>query len=245
MPPPPPSTSGIDSLITASENRAMFDRIAPHYDAANRALSFGLDRRWRRKAVAALAPVAGGRYLDIGTGTGDVAFEILRQAPGARVTGLDPAERMLAIARQKAEALNVADGVAFEVGDAGRLPAVPASVDGVISAFCFRNIAQRKAALDEMRRVLRDDGTLVLLELTYPRQPLMRLCFRLYSLAIPGVGYVAGNARAYRYLVESIEAFLRPGELLGMLEATGFKAVQHRPLSGGVVSIFSARKAVT
>lgn len=241
---PSPSSSGIDSLITARENRDMFDRIAARYDAANRTLSLGLDRRWRRKAVRALSPVAGGRYLDIGTGTGDVAFELLRRAPAARVSGVDPSERMLAIARRKAAALGVSDSVTFEVGDAGHLSVADAHVDGVISAFCFRNLEHRRAALSEMHRVLCDGGTLVLLELTHPERRFIHLLYHVYGRLIPVVGYLAGNANAYRYLVKSIEEFLSPDELTGMLKDTGFSAVHHDPQCSGIVSIFSARKAV-
>lgn len=239
---PTPSSSGIDSLTTPRENREMFDRIAAHYDAANRVMSFGLDRRWRQKAVRALSPVGGGRYLDIGTGTGDVAFEILRQTPAARVTGVDPSERMLSLARQKAVARGVSDGVTFVAGDAVRLSVDDASQDGVISAFCFRNIAHRQAALGEMHRVLKDHGTVVLLELTHPRQRLIHFLYHAYGKVIPLLGYVAGNAGAYRYLIKSIEEFLRPEELMGLLEEAGFRAIRHMPQCGGIVSIFSARK---
>lgn len=239
--PPPP---GIDTLIDAGENRAMFDRIAARYDALNRAMSFGLDRRWRRDAVRSLDPVAEGFYLDVGTGTGDVAFELLRQAPDARVSGVDPSERMLALARRKADARGMAGRVSFQAGDAVRLPMADACVDGVISAFCFRNLEHRLDALREMRRVLRPHGRLTLLELTHPKRRGVHLLYHAYGRVIPLMGRLASDAGAYRYLVRSIDHFLQAGEVLGMLREAGFGEARHVPLCGGIVSIFSARKAL-
>ncbi len=239
-----PPSPGIDSLITAGENCAMFDRIAARYDVVNRVMSFGLDRRWRREAVRILDPIAGGRYLDIGTGTGDVAFELVRQAPDARVSGVDPSERMLAMARQKADAREVSGRVSFQVGDAVRLSMLDACVDGVISAFCFRNVEHRMEALREMRRVLRVAGKLTLLELTHPNRRCIHLLYHVYVRLIPVWGHLAGDVDAYRYLIRSIGQFLQADELVGMLEKAGFSDVRHVPLCGGIVSIFSARKAL-
>lgn len=241
----PSSPSGIDTLITANENRAMFDRIAPHYDAANRVMSLGMDRLWRRRAVHALAPAGAGRYLDIGTGTGDVAFEILRQAPAARTVGVDPSARMLAVAARKAAAGGLGSRVAFEAGDALQLPFAAGAFDGVISAFCFRNIVNRRAALAEMCRVLRDGGRVVVLELTHPDRWYVRPFYRVYGAVIPLVGFCAGDAGAYRYLVQSIAEFPRPGEVAAMIGASGFDGVRHEPLCGGIVSVFSASKGET
>ena len=221
----------------------MFDRIAARYDFLNHAMSFGLDRHWRRKAVRLLDPVGGGRYLDIGTGTGNVAFELLRQAPGASVIGVDPSERMLAIARQKAEAKRVAECVSFQVGDALCLSTGNTSMDGVISAFCFRNVEHRMEALREMRRVLRVDGKMIILELTHPSRWCIHGLYHVYVRLIPLLGRLAGDATAYRYLVKSIEEFLQADELVGMLKEAGFSDVRHIPLCGGIVSVFSARKA--
>ncbi len=99
MPDRPDNARPHDSLITAEENRSMFDTIASDYDGTNKILSFGLDTFWRTRAVGKLSPVSEGTYLDVGCGTGDIALEILRQAPGSRVLGIDPSEGMLAIGR--------------------------------------------------------------------------------------------------------------------------------------------------
>ena len=135
--------------MSADDNRRMFDRIARRYDLMNRLLSGGLDRRWRRKAVETLAPRPGGRYLDVGCGTGDLAVEILRQCAGASVVGIDPAEGMLAIAEAKIAQAGLASGASFQTGDAEALDFDDGSMAGVISAFCLRNIAHRTRALME------------------------------------------------------------------------------------------------
>ena len=228
-----------DTLVSAEENRAMFDRIAKSYDAANRAISMGMDRLWRRRAVRMLKPVEDGRYLDIGTGTGDLVAEILRQEPGARAVGIDPAERMLEIARGKIRNANAR----FEVADALALPMGDGAFDGIVLGFSFRNIVDRRRALEEMLRVLKPGGRAVVLEATRPSNPLARLGYRLYApLVVPAVGKLFGDNSAYRYLVDSIEAFPPAESVAGMMGEAGFEQVACRPLALGAVSIFSGRK---
>jgi len=216
----------------------MFDRIAKNYDVANRALSMGMDRGWRRKAVAMLEPVADGRYLDIGTGTGDLVFEIRRQADGATVDGIDPSTEMLAVARNKVDG----EGIAFFEADATALPMDAAIYDGIVSGFCFRNIEHRQKALAEMLRVLKPGGKLVVLEATYPANSLVRLGYRLYRPWVPIVGKMLGGGAAYKYLVDSIEDFPKPGSVMDMFRAAGFAEVECMSLTLGAVSIFSGIK---
>ena len=231
-----------DTLISAEENRAMFDRIAKNYDGANRAISMGMDRGWRRKAVRLLKPFRGGRYLDIGTGTGDLVFEILNQSAHVLVDGIDPAEQMLAIARNKAARRGLGDSVSFISGDALDLPMESETYDGIVSGFCFRNIERRQKALDEMRRVLKPGGMLVILEATYPKSALIRMGYRLYTPLVPLVGRWLGGGSAYQYLVDSIEDFPKPENVMDMFSAAGFCHVQCTPLTFGTVCIFSGKK---
>jgi demethylmenaquinone methyltransferase/2-methoxy-6-polyprenyl-1,4-benzoquinol methylase len=231
-----------DTLISAEENRAMFDRIAKHYDAANRAISMGLDRRWRRKAVQRLRPFGGGRYLDIGTGTGDLVFEILNQSANVLVDGIDPAEQMLAIARDKAAKRGIGDSVCFFTADALDLPMESDTYDGIVSGFCFRNIERRQKALEEMRRVLKPGGLLVILEATCPESALIRTGYRLYTPLVALIGRCMGGGSAYRYLVDSIEDFPKPENVTDMFSAAGFCHVECTPLTFGTVCIFSGRK---
>ena len=227
-----------DSLIPADENRRMFDAIARRYDVMNRLISLGQDRRWRRRAVDALGVAPGGCYLDIGTGTGDLCVEILRREPAARVTGIDPAEGMLAIARDN---LRRAGGsAALEVGDALALPYADRSFDGAISAFVIRNVEDRVQALREMRRVVRPNGTIVILELTVPRGRIMRLLHRLFGVTLlPLAARALSNKEAYRYLVKSVREFPAPDQFIGLMRQAGIREPACTPLSGGIVTVFA------
>lgn len=235
-------SGGRDTLISAEENRAMFDRIAEKYDAANRVISMGMDRAWRRKTVNLLCPFRGGRYLDVGAGTGDLAFEILRQADGATVDGIDPAEQMLEIARDKAARRGTGDAASFFAADALELPMENETYDGIVSGFCFRNIEHRQKALQEMLRVLKPGGKLVVLEATYPANPLVRLGYRLYAPLVPIIGKMLGGGAAYKYLVDSIEDFPTPGTVVEMFQTAGFAEVGCKPLAFGAVCVFSGKK---
>ncbi len=234
--------SNRDTLISAEDNREMFDRIAKSYDPANRALSFGMDRGWRRKAIGLLCPFRGGRYLDIGTGTGDLVFEILRQSVNVLVDGIDPAEQMLAIAREKAAKRGVGDAVSFFAADALDLPMESETYDGIVSGFCFRNIECRQKALEEMLRVLKPGGKLVVLEATYPESRGVRLGYRLYAPLVPLMGKILGGGSAYKYLMKSIEDFPTQKEVVEMFNQAGFEEVGCRSMAFGSVSIFSGKK---
>jgi demethylmenaquinone methyltransferase/2-methoxy-6-polyprenyl-1,4-benzoquinol methylase len=231
-----------DTLISAEENREMFDRIAKNYDVANRAISMGMDKSWRRKTVNRLKPFRGGRYLDIGTGTGDLIFEILQQSANVLIDGIDPSEQMLEIAREKAKKLGVGDAVSFFNANALDLPMESETFDGIVSGFCFRNIEHRQKGLEEMLRVLKAGGVLVILEATYPANPVVRLGYKLYTPLVPLLGKMLGGGSAYKYLMDSIEDFPRPGAVVEMFNTAGFKAVNCVPLTCGSVSIFSGVK---
>lgn len=231
-----------DTLISADENRAMFDRIAKNYDAANRAISMGMDRRWRRETIALLRPFRGGRYLDIGTGTGDLVFEMLDQSANVLIDGIDPSEQMLEIARRKATRRGVGDAVSFFPADALDLPMESETYDGIVSGFCLRNIERRQKALEEMLRVLKPGGMLMVLEATRPESPLVRLVYHLYTPLVPIIGRMLGGGSAYKYLVDSIGDFPAPGTVTDMFSAAGFSGVQFKPLTFGTVCIFSGKK---
>ena len=231
-----------DSLMSADDNRRMFDRIARRYDLLNKVVSLGMDRGWRRKAVAELDPRAGERFRDVGCGTGDMGIEILRRQGGAKVVGIDLAERMLDIARGKVAAVGLGGDVSFRIGDAERQGFDDGSFDGVVSAFCIRNVAHRARALAEMGRVIRPGGRAVILELTKPRGKLMSVGHRLYNRwVVPLAGRVLSSGQAYRYLVDSIEDFPDPDHITATMEEAGFHDVRRIGLTGGVVTLFVGR----
>lgn len=228
-----------DTLISAGENRRMFDRIAPRYDLLNSLMSLGLHRYWRGKAVRHLLSGGGRDFLDIGCGTGDVALAILRQSPAARVTGIDPSAGMLVLATAKARQAGLADRMVLQDGDATTLPFPDASFDGIVCAFCLRNIADRRAALVEMRRVLRPGGTLAILELTAPRNVLLKGIHNLYTRRIiPLMGWILSQKNAYQYLADSIDHFPPAPVIVEELVKAGFTGSPYQSLSGGFVTLF-------
>ena len=231
-----------DTLISAEQNRRMFDQIAKTYDHANRFLSLGMDAVWRKKTIQKLSPKENGKYLDIGTGTGDLAFEILSQAPKAQVDAIDPSEKMLDVARKKSLKLAVSYRPRLQNADALNLPMPDRFFDGVVSGFCFRNIERRQKALDEMYRVIRNNGKILILEATYPNNMFIRLGYKLYTPIIPIIGKLFGDGSPYSYLLDSIEDFPQQQEVLDMFRNSGFKDVSVQSLAMGSVSIFEGRK---
>lgn len=222
----------------------MFDQIAPRYDLMNSLMSLGLHRLWRRRAIASLLSQQGREFLDIGCGTGDVMLAVLRKAPGVSVTGLDPAPDMLARAQTKLQQAGVAKRARLVEGDATAMEFAATSFDGIVCAFCLRNIVDRATALKQMRRVLRPGGTLALLELTVPRNPLCRFVHSIYTRhLIPLLGRLLSQGHAYRYLAASIDHFPPPATMVAEIGAAGFAAVSAQPLSGGFVTLFTGRVA--
>ena len=230
-----------DTLISPEENRAMFDRISRRYDRINRLISLGLDRGWRRRTIDALAPVAGERYLDAGTGTGDLAQEIARRAPGAKVDGLDPAESMLEIAREKARRAGLGN-VRFFRGDVLALEAEAGTYAGAVFGFSLRNVADRRRALVEVARVLKPGGRLAILEAVPPSSSFARPAWRAGLTLVALAGRLAGGGSAYRYLADSILAFPPPREIEATLREAGFASGGSRAFAFGGVRIFRAVK---
>jgi demethylmenaquinone methyltransferase/2-methoxy-6-polyprenyl-1,4-benzoquinol methylase len=209
----------------------MFDRIAPVYDAMNRVMTAGLDRRWRRITVEQ-AVRRGDRVLDACCGTGDLA--LAARAQGADVVGLDFSERMLERARAKSS------DVEWVRGDVLALPFDDASFDAVTVGFGVRNVDDLEAGLRELRRVLRPGGRIGILEITQPRgvlAPFYRLWF---GRAVPLLGKVLPGGAAYTYLPASVRRFPGPEALAALLESAGFSAVRFKRFAGGIVALHVA-----
>jgi demethylmenaquinone methyltransferase/2-methoxy-6-polyprenyl-1,4-benzoquinol methylase len=214
--------------------RSMFDRISPVYDAMNRAMTLGLDQRWRRATVAAVVQ-PGDRVLDACCGTGDLAIAAARA--GGRVTGVDFSERMLERARRKAPELE------WFQGDALALPFDDGSFDSATVGFGVRNLEDLEQGLAELRRVLRPGGRVGILEITRPRgllAPFYRLWF---DGLVPLLGKVLPGGSAYTYLPASVRRFPGPGELVSLLEQAGFEDVRWRSFAGGIVALHAGRAA--
>jgi len=222
--------------------RQMFDEIAPTYDRLNRVLSFGLDRRWRHKAVELLSGKVGGSFLDIAAGSGDVALDLGALRPRSIVAS-DFAFNMLSVFRKKLGTAH-REGVALVSCDAHSLPFRDASFDGTIVAFGIRNFADRLRSLQEMLRVLKPDGISVILELTQPTLPVAAQLYRAYSRwGIPAIGkFISKNSSAYSYLPSSISKFPDEREFLSLMTQAGFTSPNATPLTFGAATIYSGRK---
>jgi len=235
----------------------------------NDAMSLGVHRLWKDAFVRTLAPTPGMAVVDVAGGTGDIAFRILAAldaagggdaggggggggdaggapppTPPVRVLDVNPA--MLAVGRRRAAAAAVPPSrLTFAVGDAEALPLPPASVDAVTISFGMRNVSRPPAALAEAVRVLRPGGRFLMLEFARVRHPALAAAYDAYSAVLPGVGaLVAGDAPAYRYLVESIRRFPGQDAFGGMMRAAGLQRVRVTDLTGGVVAIYSGWKGV-
>jgi demethylmenaquinone methyltransferase/2-methoxy-6-polyprenyl-1,4-benzoquinol methylase len=211
--------------------RDMFDRIAPVYDFMNRAMSLGLDVRWRRLTARAVVR-PGDRVLDVCCGTGDLA--VADREAGGNVTGLDFSERMLARARRKSDAID------WVHGDATALPFTDEAFDAVTVGFGIRNLDDMESGLRELARVLRPGGRLGCLEITRPRGAL-RPFFRLwFDGLVPLAGRVLPGGSAYTYLPASVRRFPGPEDLAGAMERAGFSAIGWKLLGGGIVALHTA-----
>jgi demethylmenaquinone methyltransferase/2-methoxy-6-polyprenyl-1,4-benzoquinol methylase len=213
----------------------IFPLVARRYDALNRLMSLGRDIRWREKAAAALNPPAGGRVLDVGTGTGDMALAILRCWPGRTVVGIDLTVEMIRVGRAKPDA----GRIIWSLGDGLRLPFPDACFDGVTSAFLLRNVPDVTGVLAEQHRVVRPGGRVLSLEMTWPRTPGFRTLFHLYFAGLMPLvtGVLSGQPEAYRYLPRSVQRFMGPEELKAAMEQAGLQNVRYRLMAMGTVAL--------
>lgn len=243
-----PAEAKVQAQIESGKVREMFSEIAPTYDFLNRLLSLGIDRRWRRKAVRRLLEAGGARYLDIATGTGDVALEILRQQRQRRqqeeaglIAAADFSLPMLRLAGKKTARRN--GDVSYLQADGLGLPFADGAFDGAVIAFGLRNFEDRAAGLAEMARVLRPGGRLVVLEFGRP-EGFFGLIYKLYFRAVlPVAGrIISGHPTAYRYLPETVYTFPDADALSAMFRAAGFAGVASEPLMGGIALIHSGRR---
>jgi demethylmenaquinone methyltransferase/2-methoxy-6-polyprenyl-1,4-benzoquinol methylase len=244
----PGIAEGDDAKIPATTppahgSGAMFYTIAARYDLLNRVLSFGLDRRWRKRTIAALELEGSSRILDLATGTADLALEAGRQLPGAHVDGVDPAEQMLSIGRTKIERRGLTDRIELQQGDAQNLGFPDAVFDAVTMAFGIRNVPDRPRALREMARVVRPGGRVAILELSDPRPGVLGWLSRFHiHVLVPMLGGLISGRSAYRYLERSIGAFPPAPDFARQIAAAGLEVLRVEPLTFGVCHLFVARR---
>jgi demethylmenaquinone methyltransferase/2-methoxy-6-polyprenyl-1,4-benzoquinol methylase len=228
------------SFNSASEKRqyvnTMFARIAYRYDLMNRVMTGGQDVRWRRLMVHAAALPPGGRFLDVATGTGDVAFEALRQQPGlALVVGADFTLLMMQVGQMRA----AGRPVRWTGADTLSLPYPNDTFDAVASGFLMRNVTDVAGTLAEQRRVTRSGGRVLVLDVPRPPDTLWGELFRFYfHQIVPRLGgLISGQPDAYAYLPRSADAFMRPDELAAAMESVGLCQVHYQMLMLGTVAL--------
>jgi demethylmenaquinone methyltransferase/2-methoxy-6-polyprenyl-1,4-benzoquinol methylase len=214
----------------------MFDRIAGLYDRMNSVMTAGLHHAWRRRAadLAELSP--GARALDVATGTGDLALELAnRVAPGGEVIGVDFSEKMLELARAKAESR--VPRVSFKHGNALALDYADGEFDAATVGFGARNFSDLQRGLSEMARVVRPGGLVVVLEITAPRRPPLSTFFDLwFDHAIPALGRVV-DSQAYSYLPSSVKRFPGPDELAARMWDADLRRIRYVLTAGGIIAL--------
>lgn len=222
----------------------MFDKIAPSYDRLNHALSLGIDRRWRRTAVDALGIHQPQQILDIATGTGDFALLLAKRIKPQHIVGADISEGMMAVGREKVIEEGLQNVISFQYEDCMQLSFPDGSFDAVTSSYGVRNFQNLDKGLQEMQRVLRPGGHLLIVELTPPPSFPMKQLFWLYAhVVMPLLGrLISHDDSAYTYLPASMEAFPQPEQMEGILRKAGFTEVQWRRFTFGISTMYLATK---
>ena len=233
----PPAATGEASSGTLAEPqvRAMFDRIAGFYDVMNSVMTAGLHHRWRRRAADLAAVGPGDKVLDVATGTGDLAVELLgRVGDAGEVVGTDFSEEMLTRARRKAP------GLRFEWGNALDLPYADGEFAAATVGFGARNFADLERGLSEMARVVRPGGRVVVLEITTPTKPPLSTFYRVwFDRLVPLMGRFD---EAYTYLPSSVKRFPGPEELAAVLERAGLTRIRYVLTAGGIIALHVGEK---
>jgi demethylmenaquinone methyltransferase/2-methoxy-6-polyprenyl-1,4-benzoquinol methylase len=223
---------------------SMFNSIAKSYDFLNGFLSFGIDRRWRKRAVKIIARQYKNPYiLDVATGTADLAITAVKTA-GAKVVGMDISEKMLEIGKEKIAKGKLSESINLIKADAENIPFSDNNFDVAMVAFGVRNFSDPKKGLSEMYRVLRNSGMIMVLEFSKPQGFPLRYLYNFYfRRALPLIGWLfSGEREAYNYLPDSVNKFPNNEDFLKMLSAAGFVDAQQIKLTGGVASIYTGFK---
>lgn len=222
----------------------MFDSIAFRYDFLNRFLSVGIDTSWRKKAIKELKQIHPQKILDVATGTGDVAILTYKILKPQHIIGIDISNKMLALGRKKISNLQLQNHIELLTGDSETISFPDNTFDAITVAFGVRNFENLEKGLNEMLRVLKPNGKLVILEFSKPTTWAFRKFYNLYMNVIaPGVGKIfSKNKEAYNYLNESVQAFPERATFISVLDSLGYKNTYFKPLSLGICCIYCGNK---
>lgn len=226
----------------------MFNSIAESYDMLNHLMSMDIDKSWRKKAIRKIqedlsenAPIS---LLDLACGTGDFSIASAKMISGIMVTGVDLSEGMLEVMKKKVEAEGLSDRISMSVGDGENLPFEDNTFDRISIAFGIRNFENREKGLQEMLRVLKPGGRLVILELSLPENALIKWLFNLYFLHILPLigGKISGDKKAYQYLPASVVGFPKKDVFMKTMTSCGLQKVGHKALTFGVCRMYWGEK---
>ena len=225
--------------------RSMFDSIAWRYDFLNHFLSFGIDRKWRKKAIRIISRHKKNLILDVATGTGDLAIAAMRLDP-SKITGIDISPNMLEIGRKKIEKMGLSGKISLVTADSENIPFDDNIFDVAMVAFGVRNFSDPLKGLSEMRRVLNVGGMIMVLEFSKPAGFFFRPVFNFYFRnVLPFFGKLfSKDNEAYRYLPESVMQFPDNEAFLELLHKAGFSGTRQVKLTGGIASIYTGEKEV-
>ena len=215
--------------------QTMFDAIAPRYDLMNAVMTFGQHQQLRRAAAKLALPPRNGLALDLATGTGDFASALREAEPTCRVVGVDFALEMMRLGQTKYHGR-----VLFAAGDMLRLPLPADTFDCAVNGFVLRNVADVRVAFAEMRRVLKPGGRAISLEITSPRTPIWKNVFGIYfDHLMPRIGgWLSGQPAAYRYLPQSVHAFLKPEQVVAVMRDLGFRDAAFQRWALGAMAVY-------
>ncbi len=221
----------------------MFDNISENYDGLNRVISLGIDVKWRKKVVEIVGKNNPKQILDIATGTGDLALMMAKLNP-EKVIGLDISAGMLEVGKQKINKANLSDKIEMIVGDSEDMPFKDNTFDAITVSFGVRNFAHLDKGITEIARVLKPTGVLVILETSNPTKFPFKQGYKLYTnIFLPIVGKLFSKDKvAYSYLSESANSFPFGEAFNNILQKNGFTNTEHKPVTFGVATIYTARK---
>ena len=224
--------------------RKMFNDIAPTYDRLNHILSMSIDRLWRKRVVKVVRRLGAKHILDMATGTGDLAIALARTIKGSSICGADLSPEMLEVARRKVEQLGLDERITLTECDAEHIDMADEQVDAVTVAFGVRNFENIEACLAELRRVIKPEGHIVILEFSNPSNRLIGWLYRFYfHRVLPTIGgIISRNRGAYEYLPASVDTFPTPSQFAKILEECGFENVKTRSQSAGIAQIYIAKR---